>query len=912
MGDSIAEIAVLFTPIGRDAAVAAKILGEAGMASTAVGSLTDFAVALEAGAGFALVSEEALRGRDLRTVTGFLRSQSEWSDFPFILLTEHGGSIERNPSAARLLETLGNVTFLERPFHPTTLISLSRAALRARRRQYEARSRLTAIRQGEERLRVALSAGALGAWSIDIPDQNLQTSDECKAHYGRSPDMSFTYAELLASIHPDDRAAMQQSVVRSLRGGEDYDVEYRCLWPDGALHWVQVRGRVDHGADGRATRMAGVTLDVTERKRAEAALIESEARFRAAVDAVQGILWTNNAAGEMVGEQPGWSALTGQTFDEYQGYGWAAAVHPEDAGPTLNAWNAAVAARGKFEFEHRVLRHDGQWRDFGVRAIPAIEADGSIREWIGVHTDITEQRLAERQLAAFASHLEDRVREATAELKGSQARMRSIFESSHQYFGELDLDGVLLDANATSLAGINAKLEDVVGRPYWDTPWFSQTPGAPERVRAIVAKVAEGENFNEEVSFLLPGGWRTFDLSMRPVRDERGVIVALVAEATDITERRETEQILIQSQKLETIGQLTGGIAHDFNNLLTPIVGSLDLLRRRLEGDERAQRVAAAGLQSADRAKTLVNRLLAFARKQALDPQAVDIAQLIDGMRDLIDRSIGPMISLDIEASENLPAALIDPNQLELSILNLCVNAKDAMPAGGAIKVTVVSESVVAPHAAGLSSGDYVRISVSDTGIGMDAETVRRAIEPFYTTKEIGKGTGLGLSMVHGLSAQLGGGMAIDSRPGEGTDVTLWLPAVAGGASRSDFLPAPKTTSPNRSATVLLVDDEMLVRFATAEMLRDAGYEVVEATSGPEARELVRAGLTPDILVSDQLMPGMKGNELAAELGEVLPGLRVLLATGYIDLPDLNLPRIAKPFGAAELVERVRALIEEA
>jgi len=492
----------------------------------------------------------------------------------------------------------------------------------------------------------------------------------------------------------------------------------------------------------------------------------------------------------MIGEQPGWSALTGQSFDEYQGYGWADAIHPDDAQPTILAWNAAVAARRKFEFEHRVRRHDGQWRDFAIRAIPAIEADGSIREWIGVHTDITEQRTAERQLAAIASNLEERVRTATAELKNSQ-------------------------------------------------------------------------------------------------------------------------ETLLQSQKLETIGQLTGGIAHDFNNLLTPIVGSLDFLRRRLENDERAQRLAAAGLQSADRAKTLVNRLLAFARRQTLDYQAVDIAELIEGMRDLIDRAIGPMIALHVDLPGDLPATLIDANQLELSILNLCVNARDAMAEGGSIWISAVAERVTALHPAGMAPGDYVRISVSDNGAGMDAETARRAIEPFYTTKEIGKGTGLGLSMVHGLTAQLGGGMTIDSRPGEGSRISLWLPAVFDSLPRPIAAAAPVSVAPSRSATVLLVDDEVLVRLATGEMLREAGYTVIEAGSGAEAREAVRAGLTPDILVSDQLMPGMKGNELATELREVFPSLRVLLATGYADLPDLKFPRIAKPYGAVELVERVRALVED-
>jgi CheY-like chemotaxis protein len=275
-----------------------------------------------------------------------------------------------------------------------------------------------------------------------------------------------------------------------------------------------------------------------------------------------------------------------------------------------------------------------------------------------------------------------------------------------------------------------------------------------------------------------------------------------------------------------------------------------------------------------------------------------------------------------VTAADDLPAAQVDPNQLELSILNLVVNARDAMPSGGRIAIAASLDTVSEPHVADLRPGPYVRLSVADTGVGMDAATARRAVEPFYTTKGVGEGTGLGLSMVHGLMAQLGGGMAIDSEPGRGTRVSLWLPALderaaaAGpeaydGVGDGDGVGAAMA-GPARRLRILLVDDEPLVRFATADMLRDAGYEVVEAASAAEARERVRAGLAPDVLVTDHLMPGGRGAELASGLCEALPHLKVLVATGYADMPDIRYPRIAKPFGAAELVGRVRALVEAA
>ena len=903
------EQAIILAPRGRDAAVAAGMLEAVGIPSTAVKTVAELVCCLSQASTFVVLTEEAVRDADLRDLHAWLSAQPEWSDLPFILLTSQGGSIERNPAAARYLEMLGNVTFLERPFHPTTLVSLAKAAQRARGRQYEARTRLEDIRRAAQQLRVAMEAGHLGAWSLDIATRQLTASAECQAHYGRRADESFTYGDLLRSIHPDDIVDVRARMERAARGESNYDVEYRCIWPDGQVHWVHVLGGIDTASGGAVTSMSGVSLAITERKTASLALLRSEERFRAAVAAVQGVLWTNNAAGEMLGEQVGWSKLTGQAFDAYQGYGWADAVHPDDAQPTIDAWAIAVAERRPFVFEHRVRLRNGEWGNFSVRAVPALEADGSIREWVGVHTDITHQRAVERDLADLARSLEERVEQATADLVASRARLRSILETSFQYVAELAPDGIVLDANATSLAGIGADLDAVVGRPFWDTPWFANTPDAPARVRGFVARARDGATAREELELVLPAGPRNFDLSLRPVRGGDGSILALVSEAIDVTDRRMAEEKLLQSQKLETIGQLTGGVAHDFNNLLTPIIGSLELLGNKLDGDARAQRWVSAGLQSAERAKILVNRLLSFARRQALEARAVDVGALIDGMCDLIGRSIGPTIHLEVRTTPDLPAAFVDPNQLELSILNLCVNARDAMPDGGTLTIDLAADLDATPFD-GAKRGDFVRLSVIDTGCGMDSQTLARAIEPFYTTKGIGKGTGLGLSMVHGLAGQLGGGMTIDSIAGTGTTIRIWLPTSLDRSEVRIDAPVTEFGRPSRSATVLLVDDEELVRFATADVLRDAGYEVIEAASGAEACGIVDAGLVADVLVTDQLMPDMKGSELAGQLKRLQPDLSVLIATGYSDLPDMPFPRISKPFASAHLVERVRMLVE--
>jgi PAS domain S-box-containing protein len=635
----------------------------------------------------------------------------------------------------------------------------------------------------------------------------------------------------------------------------------------------------------------------------------AEERFRAAIDAVQGILWTNDATGRMVGEQPGWAALTGQSQAEYQGYGWSEAVHPEDAQATIEAWEAAVKERRTFVFEHRVRRRDGQWRLFSIRAVPTFDAQGGLREWVGVHTDITAQHAAEQALRDLTVTLEQRVKSAIAEVERSESRFKAIFQTSYQYKGIAALDGTLLDANPTSLRGVNATLGDVVGKPLWETPWFTGTPGIPGMVRSAVAAVAGGETIRKEALITLPAGARWFDFTMRPIRDARGEVVAIVPEAADITARRQAEDALRQSQKLEAIGQLTGGIAHDFNNLLTPIVGGLDLLQRKRHGDEQTARLISAALQSAERARILVQRLLSFARRQHLEARSVDLRQLVHGMVDLIDRPLGPRIEVRIDMPDDMPDARVDPNQLEVALLNLAVNARDAMPEGGVIAISAKAASVAQGEGPGLRPGRYVCLSLADSGVGMAPETLARAIEPFFSTKGVGKGTGLGLSMVHGLAAQSGGQLQLESAIGKGTTATLWLPAVEKAPAR---IPASENELARlHPLSVLLVDDDDLVRLGAAAMLEDLGHAVVQAPSGLAALDYIASGEPCDVLVTDQRMPRMTGLELVRRARDVRPGLPAVLITGFSD-PGAGmdaLPLLAKPFRTADLA---RAIAEAA
>ena len=378
------------------------------------------------------------------------------------------------------------------------------------------------------------------------------------------------------------------------------------------------------------------------------------------------------------------------------------------------------------------------------------------------------------------------------------------------------------------------------------------------------------------------------------------------------SKRRERAQAaLMQAQKLETMGQLVGGVAHDFNNLLMAVIGNLELLARKIDGDPRQAKLLRGAMEGARRGATLTQRLLAFARKQELQVRAVNALALVADMRDLISRSVGPLIDVQIRAHEPLPPVIGDPNQLEMALLNLAVNARDAMPSGGVLTFTLEQCTATAAESE-LKPGAYVKLSVEDTGQGMDAATLARAIEPFFSTKGVGKGTGLGLSMVHGFADQSGGTLRLESRLGVGTRADLWLPV----AHCELDTPAPLECNHVQSAaaTIVLVDDDALICSSTAALLEDLGHQVVEFTSGHEALDAIQRGLRPDIVVTDYAMPGITGVDLAIALRERVPELPILLATGYAELqgvPRIELPRIAKPYTQQQLSAEIERLISQ-
>ncbi|MET3844060.1 signal transduction histidine kinase/CheY-like chemotaxis protein [Bradyrhizobium sp. OAE829] len=405
-------------------------------------------------------------------------------------------------------------------------------------------------------------------------------------------------------------------------------------------------------------------------------------------------------------------------------------------------------------------------------------------------------------------------------------------------------------------------------------------------------------------------------------RDAAQVLERLVAERTadleranrqlreEIAGRERAQAALLQAQKIEALGQLVGGVAHDFNNLLMAIIGNLDLLTKKLGEDARLQRLLNGAMAGAQRGAILTQRLLAFARKQELKAQATDVRRLVSDMLNLIERSVGPMVRVELKAEDSLPAIDVDPNQLEMALLNLALNARDAMLSGGVLTIGLSLKDVHDDHHIGISSGRYVELSVQDTGVGMDAETLARAVEPFFSTKGVGKGTGLGLSMVFGLAQQSGGALRLESSLSGGTTVRLYLPI----AMKAPAVPGRAPVTPKRSASarILFVDDDPLIAASTVSLLEDLGHDVIEAHSAPEALRLLERGLVPDLLITDHAMPGMTGSELALEVRRRHSRLPILLATGFAELDGdkvADLPRLGKPYTLDQLASEIARLL---
>jgi len=653
-----------------------------------------------------------------------------------------------------------------------------------------------------------------------------------------------------------------------------------------------------------------VVQQAAAERRANIALAKSERSLRRAQEAGHvGIFTIDIASGVLTGTREFYKLFGLPLSDSIAATTIEDMVVPEDAALISRADTRRSQAL-QLQIEYRIRRPDtGEVRCIERRAEFEHDDAGVPLRMVGVVQDVTERRNARDALAKLNATLEATVVERTQALLLHE----SIVQSDVTSICAFDTDYRLTAFNKAHndaffrVNGFYTQIGDVFCDLF--------VPEQRALMRAQMARALTGESFTVEEEFGNPEiDAPCWEIHYSPLRDEAGRVVGAFHHARDISARLRAQaeleiaqEALRQAQKMEAMGQLTGGVAHDFNNLLTPIVGALDLLQRKGLGGDREKRLIDGAALSAERARTLVQRLLAFARRQPLQAVAVDVAKLVDDIAGLVASTTGPQIRVVVDTENDLPPAKADSNQIEMALLNLAVNARDAMPDGGTLRITASAQRI--DQAGGdLKPGHYVRLSVADTGVGMDEATMARAIEPFFSTKGVGKGTGLGLSMVHGLASQLGGTLRLSSRPGLGTNIELWLPQSVSAVMQAPT--TPEVTIPASRGVVLLVDDEEYVRMSTADMLADLGYQVIETASAEAALTLVDEGLSPDLVVTDHLMPGMTGADLARAVQARGPALPVLLVSGYAEHDGIaaDLPRLTKPFRRDELVNSLAAL----
>jgi len=660
-----------------------------------------------------------------------------------------------------------------------------------------------ALRESEQRLGLALQAGKLGSWSLDIDSLAFEISDRGRALFGLPTDTELTYSTVLSMIHPDDLRGTLAEIELSMADGRDYEVEYRVVWPDGSVHWVMARGHPICDADRRPVRVVGALLDTTERNRA--------------------------------------------------------------------------------------------------------------REELQLLNDTLERRVRQRT-RELRNEIDERARAEEAQ-RASDARYAAVFE--HTAAGLILLsvtsdDRFIYEAiNPSHERASGRTAAEVIGKTPYDV--FPRELG--DRLAARFRRCRDtGVPISYEDTYPYPVGARINQSTAVPIRDADGRIAKLLISTHDLTERKATEEALRQSQKLEAIGLLTGGVAHDFNNLLTSVLGNLELAARR-SLDPALRRLLDGATRAAQRGAKLTEQLLAFARKQRLERKAVDLNRLVAGMTEMLVSTIGATIRIETGPGKGLWPAMVDVNQLELVILNLAINARDAMPSGGVLSIRTENLRVSRDgHPAGLATGDYIVLSLADNGTGMSEEVKAKAFEPFFTTKQVGRGSGLGLSQAYGIVRQLGGGVDIDSRPGVGTTVRVYLPRAARAPQEPRGTAEHVDLSTPQSARILVVDDDSGVREFVASCLTSFGYDVVEAVDAKHALDIVGRDAGIDLVLIDYAMPEMNGTELLYQVRRQRPQLKALFITGYapdafIDDEIDGVAVLRKPFKLAELSSRLRGAL---
>ena len=660
---------------------------------------------------------------------------------------------------------------------------------------------------------------------------------------------------------------------------------------------------------GEVEGVAIVITDITEQRVTEKALRESEERFRRIANSAPAMMWVTrlDRVRDFVNDHyidfvlgPERGREDARTVD------WRTRIHPDDHDRIVAESIAGEATLAPFTLEGRYRRWDGEWRWLRSVSQPRFGPDGELVGFIGVAGDITLAKEAELELRRT-------VEAQTAELKKSAAQFKAVFEAALEVMVLLEPDGTVLAVNNRREIWRHPNPEESLGQKLWDAPTLQAYPQHKALMKRGIATAAAGRIFNSEVKMEREGAPTAYlDVSVQPVRDPEGQIVYLLFEARDITELKAAQEQLRQSQKMEALGQLTGGIAHDFNNLLTVVVGGLDLIAKRIE-DAKLKKYAENALAAAERGARLTGQLLAFSRVQRLEARPTHVRLLIENMRPLLRNVLGPGIQKTFDLDREMLPVMADPTQLEVAVLNLAINARDAMPDGGTLhfasrKVTISGDPEV-------EDGEFIELSISDTGEGMSPDVLERAFEPFFTTKEVGKGTGLGLSMVYGMARQSGGTARVDSKLGDGTTIRLLFRAADADATNLDAAigDEPEPEAERGPASVLVIDDDPDVRGFMVAALEERGFKVRAAADGTAGIQEA-AKEKPDLVILDFIMPGLSGAEVAKRLLIDRGDQAILFVSGYSETEAVkriapDAPLLAKPFRADALEKAVRGVL---
>ncbi|MBB5694397.1 PAS domain S-box protein [Muricoccus pecuniae] len=742
-----------------------------------------------------------------------------------------------------------------------------------------------ALRVSEARLRAALGISTVGVLFWGPGFGLTEVNDAFLRMTGFSHDEAIgkTWQELTPpEFYPPSLKAIEE--VTTLGEAVPYEKQY--YRKDGSRWWGLFAPR------RIGDEVVEFVLDITDRREAEAALRASEERFRALVAASAAAVWTTDAQGLVCEDSPSWRALTGQSVEQWLGTGWADAVHLDDRAHVTEEWAAAVANGTPFDTEFRLRRADGEWRRVAARGVPVREPDGTVREWVGTNTDITDRRRAEEAQHAI------------------EERYRLAVHATNDAIWDWDLRRDRIEWNEALHKAYGYRPEDVDPAGDW---WLDHIhPEDRERVSRSIHAVIDGggDRWSDEYRFRrADGGYADVLDRGFMVRGPGGEPLRMIGAMLDVTARRQSErelrrlnehlevevsrraeqlrlqeEALRQSQKLEAVGQLTGGVAHDFNNLLTVIRSSAGLLRRTNLPEERRRRYVEAIAETAERAAKLTGQLLAFARRQPLRPEVFVVGDRVRSVVELVRPLVGAPVTIETSIECEGRAVEADPNQFETALVNLAVNARDAMEGEGRLRLRTWLASGVPPTRGHEGTrGSFVAVSVSDTGAGIEPELLGRIFEPFFTTKEAGKGTGLGLSQVYGFAKQSGGELHVESEVGRGSTFTLYLP-------RAEAKPVVAPTQSTEEAdtpvegrrNVLLVEDNTQVGEFARQMLEDLGYVPTWAPNAKAALDLLEGDASRfDVVFSDVVMPGMNGVDLGKEIRRRWPSLPVVLTSGY-------------------------------